>query len=151
MQCRLTNHHARTQQPGRFQHHQANHRGASGDSLLDALERSGKVPSREKFRRMMCQTFLSTGGCPYGDRCVFLHDPRLNISEFKVKPTRNARQTTAAKDTFYWPDQNREDVSNILDAQGLPDANQKYNIPASFANAVTATDNKGRSSSPFQG
>jgi hypothetical protein len=72
---------------------------------------------------------------------VFLHDPRLLIPEFKVKQTKNARQATASKDTFYWPDQNREDVSNILDAQGLPDANQPYNIPLSFANAIVAIDN----------
>ena len=153
MQGRSSHHYARTPQPGRFQHHQANHKGASGDCLLDALERSGKVPSREKFRRMICQTFLSTGGCPYADRCVFLHDPRLLISEFKVKPTKNARQATASKDTFYWPDQNREDVSSLLDAQGLPDANQPYNIPGSFASAVAATDNnnKDQSLSSVQG
>lgn len=27
-----------------------------------------------KCRQLPCRTFVSTGSCPYGDRCVFLHD-----------------------------------------------------------------------------
>jgi hypothetical protein len=27
-----------------------------------------------KCRQLPCRTFISTGSCPYGDRCVFLHD-----------------------------------------------------------------------------
>jgi hypothetical protein len=65
-----------------------------GEELLDRLEQSGRVPSKDKFRRMACmvrelfsdecktpcnaghfsilQTFVSTGVCPYGDRCKSL-------------------------------------------------------------------------------
>ena len=28
-----------------------------------------------KCRQLPCRTFISTGSCPYSDRCVFLHDP----------------------------------------------------------------------------
>jgi hypothetical protein len=30
-----------------------------------------------KCRQLPCRTFISTGSCPYGDRCVFLHDPSI--------------------------------------------------------------------------
>lgn len=30
-----------------------------------------------KCRQLPCRTFISTGSCPYGDRCVFLHDPSV--------------------------------------------------------------------------
>jgi len=62
------------------------------ESILHRLERGGRVPSAEKFRRMgilnyiilvytcyyhstdllVCFTHISCGGCPYGDKCVFL-------------------------------------------------------------------------------
>jgi hypothetical protein len=32
-------------------------RSHSGEELLGKLEKDGKVPSREKFRRMCCQVF----------------------------------------------------------------------------------------------
>lgn len=98
-----------------------------GSELLAKLEQAGKVPSRDKFRRMCCQviyfksaekfdnylisiilspkqTFLSTGGCPYNDRCVFLHDPRLQVESFRLRTVKNVRQAGTVKDTFYWPD-----------------------------------------------
>ena len=33
-----------------------------------------------KSRMLPCRTFISTGCCPYGARCVFLHDPRIACS-----------------------------------------------------------------------
>lgn len=32
---------------------------------------------QSKCRQLPCRTFISTGSCPYGDRCVFLHDPSI--------------------------------------------------------------------------
>ena len=29
----------------------------------------GRVPSKEKFRRMVCQTYVCCGNCPYNERC----------------------------------------------------------------------------------
>ena len=34
-----------------------------------------------KFRLLPCRTFISTGTCPYHDKCVFLHDPRVRIQD----------------------------------------------------------------------
>lgn len=41
----------------------------AGDQLLEKLEQAGRLPSKEKFRRMVCSTFVATGACPYNDRC----------------------------------------------------------------------------------
>lgn len=39
---------------------------------------SSSVPNNQnqvvKCRQLPCRTFISTGSCPYADRCVFLHD-----------------------------------------------------------------------------
>ena len=77
-----------------------------GETLLDVLETEDKIPSREKFRRMICMTFLSTGNCPYNDRCCYLHDPRLRIEGVRTKPIKSqlAVLPVQTKDTFFWPD-----------------------------------------------
>jgi hypothetical protein len=79
----------------------------NNESILHRLERGGKVPSAEKFRRMICLTHISCGGCPYGDKCVFLHDPRLMIASLKMRSTKQPRATGQPKDTFYWPDMDK--------------------------------------------
>ena len=85
----------------------------NNESILYRLERGGKVPSAEKFRRMICNTYISCGGCPYGDKCVFLHDPRLTIGSFKIRTTKTPRVGGQPKDTFYWPDMDKEVTKNI--------------------------------------
>jgi len=77
-----------------------------GENLLDVLETEDKIPSREKFRRMICMTFVSTGTCPYNDRCCYLHDPRLRVEGVRTKPIKSqlAVLPVQTKDTFYWPD-----------------------------------------------
>jgi hypothetical protein len=37
-----------------------------------------------RHRQLPCRTFISTGYCPYKDRCVYLHDPRL-VSNVQVR------------------------------------------------------------------
>lgn len=32
------------------------------------------ITQAQKCRQLPCRTFISTGCCPYGDKCVFLHD-----------------------------------------------------------------------------
>jgi hypothetical protein len=38
-----------------------------------------------KCRQLPCRTFVSTGSCPYGDRCVFLHDPAIVSKPVYIK------------------------------------------------------------------
>jgi hypothetical protein len=45
--------------------------------------------TNNKFRLLPCRTFISSGTCPYNDKCVFLHDPRIgsfdrNATKMKV-------------------------------------------------------------------
>ena len=54
---------------------------------------------------MPCKTFIMTGGCPYHERCAFLHDPRIRSATSRPKPLRALRQeNNSVKDSFYWPD-----------------------------------------------
>lgn len=39
----------------------------------------------DKFRLLPCRTFISTGTCPYGDKCVFLHDPRVTSTKTWIR------------------------------------------------------------------
>lgn len=111
--------------------------------ILEKLEQAGRVPSKDKFRRMACNTFIFTGACPYNDRCVFLHDYRIKAEGVKVRTTRQTRSNNAIKDTFYWPDMTRKDVIRNTDAQGLPSANQMYVIPEAFKTNPTNFHNRG--------
>ena len=43
------------------------------------------ICSAQMYRQLPCRTFLSCGTCPYRDRCVYLHDPRLSCSSSKIK------------------------------------------------------------------
>lgn len=38
-----------------------------------------------KCRQLPCKTFISTGSCPYGDRCVFLHDMSIVSTPIYIK------------------------------------------------------------------
>lgn len=42
--------------------------------LLSATSGNNLCQAAIKCRQLPCRTFISTGSCPYGDRCVFLHD-----------------------------------------------------------------------------
>jgi hypothetical protein len=96
---------------------------------------------------------------------VFLHDFRLRADNARVKTTRQSKADNSIKDTFYWPDMTvsrstrfsrlfklshilimrvqRRDICRFLDAQGLPDANQRYVIPESFASLMSSFHNRG--------
>ena len=74
-----------------------------GDTLLK-LENSNRIPSKDKFRMMPCKTFIMCGACPYHERCVFLHDPRIPATTAKARPIRSQKPEQTVKDSFFWPD-----------------------------------------------
>lgn len=54
----------------------------------------------------VCSTHIATGTCPYGKKCVFLHDPRLNGPSYTALKTKYIKVTpskTITKDCFYYP------------------------------------------------
>lgn len=48
--------------------------------LSDNFQASTTINSQlSKYRLLPCRTFITTGACPYFDKCVFLHDPRVAL------------------------------------------------------------------------
>ena len=79
----------------------------------------------ERFRTYPCQNFVCSGGCPYHDRCTFLHDSRIK-SDREVYRL-EVKKVSEPKDTFYWPDM--EIVDSCQDK-----VSNDYNIPLNFSN-----------------
>ena len=78
---------------------------------------------------MCCVSLLLGGSCPFGQRCVFLHDPRL-VSTFQNKKickikVLSSSKSRPIKDSFFWPDMN---TCNETDS-----SEQYYDIPAKFS------------------
>lgn len=46
-------------------------------STATHISQSQQQNDSGKCRQLPCRTFVSTGTCPYSDRCVFLHDPSI--------------------------------------------------------------------------
>lgn len=102
-----------------------------------------------KCRQLPCRTFVSTGSCPYGDRCVFLHDPsivskpvyikskvRLIVSSASAEDLisdrvvlciqRKSREDQSI-DAFFWPTMSLSSVMGKVDGK-----NSKFCILASI-------------------
>lgn len=70
-------------------------------------EHQGRIPCASKFRVFPCATFLATGACPYRDRCVFIHDPRVkgeHEAYLYATPGSNTNKEKAGKGPLFWPD-----------------------------------------------
>jgi len=60
------------------------------------------LDSSSKFRQLPCKTLIAVGTCPYGERCVFLHDPRLIChTAHSISRLKNKEDTVV--DSFFWP------------------------------------------------
>lgn len=59
------------------------------------------IEDDSKFRQLPCRTFISCGFCPYRERCVFLHDPRL-ISKIAKTKTRKKNKEDVIQDSMFW-------------------------------------------------
>ncbi|CBJ28880.1 conserved unknown protein [Ectocarpus siliculosus] len=44
---------------------------------LRDLEKEGRIADASKYQACLCQTWVATGTCLYGRRCVFIHDDRV--------------------------------------------------------------------------
>ncbi len=67
-----------------------------------------------KCRQLPCRTFVSTGSCPYGDRCVFLHDPSIVAKPVYVRVKRKSKDDVVT-DTFFWPTMSLNSVMGKVD------------------------------------
>lgn len=84
------------------------------------------------FRQLPCRTYMCVGACPYRERCVFLHDPRLRCPYAKPKSRRKCVENMIV-DAFFWPTMDTEDVSKNLDSFHQPHVCQQYEVPPSFS------------------
>jgi hypothetical protein len=84
-----------------------------------------------KCRLLPCRTFISTGSCCYGDRCVFLHDQGVIAKPVYVKYLKKSKEDNSA-DAFFWPMMPVQLVKSKLDNRNQPDINQAYVIPAPY-------------------
>jgi len=85
-------------------------------------------PDEYKFRQLPCRTFISVGTCPYRERCVYLHDPRIICREAKSK-TRKKNKEDETPDSLFWPVLPVEIAHRRVDSSGQPFVIQQYHVP----------------------
>ncbi len=88
-----------------------------------------KTKSNNRYRRYPCQNFICTGGCPYYDRCSYLHDPRISVKRRIIRTPK--LKVMDPKDSFFWPDLNTC-MENVSDP---------YSIPLSFGQNLSDIHN----------
>lgn len=92
-------------------------RAPSDDSFdhMDAHRRiSHHAQQQFKCRQLPCRTFVSTGSCPYGDRCVFLHDASIVAKPVYIKTKRKSKDDSST-DAFFWPTMSLDSVMGKVD------------------------------------
>jgi len=87
------------------------------------------IDDDSKFRQLPCRTFISCGFCPYRERCVFLHDPRL-ISKIAKTKTRKKNKEDVIQDSMFWPVLPSSAVNLRLDRSSKPHVMQHYSVPS---------------------
>ena len=85
--------------------------------------------NKEKFRCYPCQNFVISGGCPYHERCTFVHDWRLSSNRLVYRTSVPISKKNEPKDTFFWPD--------------VVSENNEYNIPHYFVSQQSDHHNLG--------
>jgi hypothetical protein len=78
------------------------------------------------FRQLPCKTFISSGICPYRDRCQYLHDPRVMCfnAQNKIRTKSKGDKTT---DALFWPNMPFRHL--CFDKSNEPQVLQQYNVP----------------------
>lgn len=70
--------------------------------LQQPSPQASELSDQSKFRQLPCRTFISAGTCPYRDRCVYLHDPRVMDASAKSKTRKKNKEDTVV-DSLFWP------------------------------------------------
>jgi len=86
---------------------------------------------QQKFRQLPCRTFLSVGTCPYRERCVYLHDPRLQSRDARTR-TRKKNKEDIVTDSLFWPVLAADVVAQKLDCVRQPHVVQVRPPPRFF-------------------
>ncbi|KAJ1440819.1 hypothetical protein B484DRAFT_476588 [Ochromonadaceae sp. CCMP2298] len=127
-------------------------RGSSGDSLdyLPNHPHHGFEPRTppyapiynppSKCRQLPCRTFISTGSCPYGERCVFLHDASIVSKPIYIRSKRKSRDD-AGVDAFFWPTMPMNAVMSRPDTRNMPAIAQPYIVPAPNSYTYSSSNN----------
>lgn len=79
----------------------------------------------QKFRQLPCKTYVSSGACPYRERCRYLHDPRLRYQESQFT-IRMKSKGDRGMDTLFWPVMT---MQNLQMYSNQPHVVQQYNVP----------------------
>ena len=95
---------------------------------LSPPQQQVQMSDENKYRQLPCKTFVCVGTCPYRDRCVYLHDPRLIYKDAKTK-TRKKNSEDSILDSFFWPTMPIHEVRKKLDASRQPHVIQNYHVP----------------------
>lgn len=99
----------------------------------------------QKCRQLPCRTFISTGSCPYGDRCVFLHDARITAKPVYVRSKRKTKDDQCV-DAFFWPTMPFNTVMGTVDNRNQPHIAQPYLVPVPVGCSTASINGTGSSS-----
>lgn len=114
---------------------------------LEEMEESGRIPNKGKFRVFPCLTWVMTGACPYRDRCVFIHDPRVRGEQeayLFATPGSNNAHLSSKNTPLWWPD---FPSSNISSASGPTPPS----MPSSACSSSLNTPSPYSSTTPLYG
>ncbi|KAJ1423914.1 hypothetical protein B484DRAFT_432519 [Ochromonadaceae sp. CCMP2298] len=100
----------------------------------------GFAHHQSKCRQLPCRTFISTGSCPYGERCVFLHDPSVVSKPVYIRCKRKSKDDTVV-DAFFWPTMPWSAVVREPENRNVPLITQPYIVPAPNSCSFSTSNN----------
>jgi len=84
------------------------------------------------YRRMICTSWMITGQCPYGNRCDFIHDCRIQDKYFYSSVLVNVESIPLNLDHLPFVSSN----SNLYDPPFTPETKYDYDIWYSFVDMM---------------
>lgn len=77
---------------------------------------------KSNLKQLPCKTYISTGCCPYRDRCVFLHDSRIGLNNTIKLNCKKKQKEDGTTDSLFWPPSSMTDT-------GLQRKSAGYTVP----------------------